>query len=247
LHHVVYDLVQQIFNARLSRGYSAELAVDLFESARIVERICEGSRANLEHLAKSKVRLGYAGHIIMISEELIKFVDENCPIELFTPTITAQLESPQWTEFVETTLQETRNRNSIVLGGVQPPPKSILLRGGLYGSGGSDFGGSIFSSIDLNSTIATSSENASEDDNSAEIGDIDDLPDRINSDFSRSSDEDDEEDDDDEDEDEEMEDLGFTGGADEDEEFDHTGEDTGGADWSVAGDEPEVGFSSYVV
>lgn len=42
LHNVVYDVVQQVFNGPMDRGFNRTLAVDLFQTGRITERIVEG-------------------------------------------------------------------------------------------------------------------------------------------------------------------------------------------------------------
>ena len=100
LHNVVYDIVQQVFNGTLERGYNREVAFDLFRDIEIPEgegegekggsttggrlglvstadvtgRILEGQRVSDESQRINKgMRLGYMGHLTLIAEEVCKF------------------------------------------------------------------------------------------------------------------------------------------------------------------------------
>ena len=46
MHHVVYDLLQQILNGRLGPGINRDLVVDLIKEARLIERILDAQRLN---------------------------------------------------------------------------------------------------------------------------------------------------------------------------------------------------------
>lgn len=46
LHHVVYDLLQQVLNGRLGPGLNRELAIELIREAKLIERILDAQRLN---------------------------------------------------------------------------------------------------------------------------------------------------------------------------------------------------------
>lgn len=70
--------------------------------------------------AKEKgVRLGYMGHLTLISEEVLKLA-ERIPLDLLDPAVVQKLSSPAWNEYVDTTLTATRTRDNAILGGVRP-------------------------------------------------------------------------------------------------------------------------------
>lgn len=46
MHHVVYDLLQQILNGRLGPGLNRELVIELLREARLIERILDAQRLN---------------------------------------------------------------------------------------------------------------------------------------------------------------------------------------------------------
>jgi SIT4-associating protein SAP185/190 len=46
LHHVVYDLFQQILNGRLGPGLNRELVIELIREARLIERVLDAQRLN---------------------------------------------------------------------------------------------------------------------------------------------------------------------------------------------------------
>lgn len=119
LHNVVYDVVQQVFNGSMDRGYNSHLAIDLFQTGRISERVVEGQKRSDEAQAKNNMRLGYMGHLTLIAEEVVKFSDRQPP-ELLSQSVLDKVTSKQWTDYVENTLSETRERDNAILGGVRP-------------------------------------------------------------------------------------------------------------------------------
>lgn len=119
LHNVVYDVVQQVFNGPMDRGYNRVLAIDVFAQGNLCERIVAGQKASDEHTTGDGVRLGYMGHLTLIAEEVVKFV-ERYPPQSISPLITEKVTAPEWIEYVETTLAATRARDSAVLGGERP-------------------------------------------------------------------------------------------------------------------------------
>ncbi|KAF1952559.1 extragenic suppressor of kinetochore protein 1 [Byssothecium circinans] len=119
LHNVVYDVVQQVFNGQMERGYNRSLAIDLFETGRITERIIEGQQASDKAQAETHMRLGYMGHLTLIAEEVLKFTERH-PAELLSRTVLEKVMDAAWIDYVEQTLAETRERDNAILGGVRP-------------------------------------------------------------------------------------------------------------------------------
>ena len=118
LHNVVYDVVQQVFNGSMDRGFNRNLAIDLFETGRITERVIEGQQRSDEMQAQRRMRLGYMGHLTLIAEEIVKFTERQ-PAELLAPVVVAQVTGPGWIYYVENTLEETRQKDNNVLGGIR--------------------------------------------------------------------------------------------------------------------------------
>jgi SIT4-associating protein SAP185/190 len=116
---VVYDVVQQVFNGQMNRGFNRSLAIDLFEVGRITERIVEGQQASDKAQAETRMRLGYMGHLTLIAEEVVKF-SERHPPELLSQSVLDKVMNQQWSDYVEHTLAETRERDNAILGGVRP-------------------------------------------------------------------------------------------------------------------------------
>ncbi|KAH9431551.1 hypothetical protein MCOR02_008841 [Pyricularia oryzae] len=119
LHNVVYDVVQQVFNGPMNRGFNPTLAISLFESADITAQIINGQLTSEQSEAKTKTRMGYMGHLTLIAEEVVKF-NERHPPELLSETVLEKVMSPEWSNYVEGPLAETRERDNAILGGVRP-------------------------------------------------------------------------------------------------------------------------------
>jgi SIT4-associating protein SAP185/190 len=170
LHNVVYDVVQQVFNGPMDRGFNRSLAVDLFDTGNITMRIVDGQKKSDEAQEKSKMRLGYMGHLTLIAEEVVKFTERHPP-ELLSESVLEKVMNGEWITYVEVTLAETRERDNAILGGVRPDmsvgprqavmnavnaannfggASSALAEAGLNGSAGLD-------SIDLANGNGTSS------------------------------------------------------------------------------------------
>ncbi|TXT15631.1 hypothetical protein VHUM_00134 [Vanrija humicola] len=122
LHHLLYDLLQQILNGNLGHGYNRELVIELFSNAKLVERILDAQRRNDLQVKSEprKPRLPYMGHISLISEELVKFF-ARCPSDLYE-LIRPTFSQDDWTAYVEGSLSETRARDSQPLAGGKPMP-----------------------------------------------------------------------------------------------------------------------------
>ncbi|EEP80232.1 predicted protein [Uncinocarpus reesii 1704] len=119
LHNVVYDVIQQALNGSMEQGFNQVLVVDLFENAHIPAQIVKGQRENDEAEAANKTRLGYMGHLTLVSEEVVKFTERLGP-ESLPKAIMKTVLHPDWVNFVEDTLAETRERDNAILGGVKP-------------------------------------------------------------------------------------------------------------------------------
>ncbi|RKF54539.1 SIT4-associating protein SAP185 [Erysiphe neolycopersici] len=120
LHNVVYDVVQQVFNGSMERGFNRSLAFDLFEAGKITMRIVNGQR---ESDKMNKMRLGYMGHLTLIAEEVVKFTERH-PAEFFSETVLTKIMNSDWISYVEVTLAETRERDNAILGGFRPSKPS---------------------------------------------------------------------------------------------------------------------------
>jgi SIT4-associating protein SAP185/190 len=115
----VYDVIQQVFNGPMERGYNRNVAIDLFETGNITEQIVDGQKRSDEAQQKKNMRLGYMGHLTLVAEEVVKF-SERHPAELLSQTVMEKVLDRQWIDYVEQTLSQTRERDNAVLGGIRP-------------------------------------------------------------------------------------------------------------------------------
>ncbi|KAF3912075.1 hypothetical protein ABW21_db0202871 [Orbilia brochopaga] len=134
LHNVVYDVVQQVFNGPMDRGFNKHLAIDLFIRGRITNRIVEGQKQSDKAQEESNMRLGYMGHLTLIAEEVVKF-SERQPPALISQAVHEKMLDPDWVFYQEHTLTETRERDNAILGGVRPD-----IMAGRPGMGGGSIG-----------------------------------------------------------------------------------------------------------
>lgn len=134
LHNVVYDVVQQVFNGPMDRGYNRSLAIDLFVTGRITERIIEGQRASDKAQRETKMRMGYMGHLTLIAEEVVKFTEKYFnPPDILSQVVLEKVMHPDWVDYVENVLSETRERDNAILGGFRPD-QSLGPRSAAFGS-----------------------------------------------------------------------------------------------------------------
>lgn len=146
LHNVVYDIVQQVFNGPMDRGFNPTLAISLFEAADITAQIINGQRASEESQRQNKTRMGYMGHLTLIAEEVVKFTERHPP-ELLSETVLQRVMDQEWINYVEGALAETRERDNAILGGVRPEVAlSNRQAGGLAAVGLSSLGAAFGSS-----------------------------------------------------------------------------------------------------
>lgn len=182
----------------MDKGYNRSLAIDLFQGGRITERIVEGQRRSDEAQAKNNMRLGYMGHLTLIAEEVVKFSDRH-PNETLSQAVLDKVTSKQWSDYVENTLSETRERDNAILGGIPPnisvgPRQAVLnavnaagfaggasnalANAGLNGSAGLDSmdlasnGGSTSSAFGLSSGSLLSGFGSSSDEEDEEMEEV---------------------------------------------------------------------------
>ncbi|ROW17141.1 hypothetical protein VPNG_01354 [Cytospora leucostoma] len=146
LHNVVYDIVQQVFNGPMDRGFNPTLAISLFESADVTRQIINGQHASEQSQQQNKTRMGYMGHLTLIAEEVVKFTERHPP-ELLSETVLQKVMDQEWISYVEGALAETRERDNAILGGVRPEvAMSNRQAGGLAAVGLSSLGAAFGSS-----------------------------------------------------------------------------------------------------
>lgn len=135
LHNVVFDIVQQVLNGPMAEGYNRYLAIDLFQTGKLTYLICDGQKKCAEYQQSHKCRLGYMGHLTLISEEVVKFTAVYPP-ETISPVVAEVVQDPEWIAYISETLTRTREQYNSILGG-QPPedsqnelynPNTIILR-----------------------------------------------------------------------------------------------------------------------
>ncbi|KAF5094756.1 hypothetical protein D0Z03_002002 [Geotrichum reessii] len=117
LHNVVFDIVQQIFNGPMAQGYNRYLAIDLFKTGRLTYLICKGQTDCAEYQKTHKCRLGYMGHLTLISEEVVKFTS-TYPPETVSLVVEKAVQDSDWVFYVTDTLTKSREQYGSVLGGM---------------------------------------------------------------------------------------------------------------------------------
>ncbi|KAI4698808.1 hypothetical protein J4E81_005419 [Alternaria sp. BMP 2799] len=142
LHNVVYDVVQQVFNGQMDRGYNRQLAIDLFDNGGITERIIKGQQESDKSHQETSMRLGYMGHLTLIAEEVLKFTERHTD-EVLSQMVLEKVHAQEWVYYVEHILAETRERDNAILGGVRPDmsvgPRQAVLNA--VNAANNNFGG----------------------------------------------------------------------------------------------------------
>jgi len=152
LHNVVYDIVQQVFNGPMDRGYNPTLAISLFEAADITNQIINGQVTSERSQTENKTRMGYMGHLTLIAEEVVKFTERHPP-ELLSEVVLDKVMAQDWVNYVEGALAETRERDNAILGGVRPEVAMSrantqnLMGGGFSGLSSIGLGGGASSAL----------------------------------------------------------------------------------------------------
>ncbi|KAI8086716.1 SIT4 phosphatase-associated protein-domain-containing protein [Halteromyces radiatus] len=119
LHYVAYDMLHQVFNGRMDRGYNRLLALSILKDGQLTTRMVQAQKENDEEWAKPKgMRLGYMGHLTFIADEVIKLF-EGYP-EAIVQDIKDDVDLDSWYQYCETELRETKERDCLPLGGDRP-------------------------------------------------------------------------------------------------------------------------------
>lgn len=201
MHNVVYDVVQQVFNGPMDRGYNRTLAIDLFETGNITMRIVDGQKRSDEEQENNRMRLGYMGHLTLIAEEVVKFTERHPP-GLLSEWVLEKVMNGEWITYVEVTLTETRERDNAILGGVRPDmsigPRQAVMNAVNAATGFGGAGSTALAEAGLNGSTSLEGMDLVNGTNTASGFT---LTGGLLSGFGSSSDEDDEEMDDDNDED----------------------------------------------
>ncbi|KAF8516965.1 SIT4 phosphatase-associated protein-domain-containing protein [Hysterangium stoloniferum] len=130
LHGTVYDLVHQILTGRVEGSLNRELIITLFRDGRLLHRIVDGHEENDARSREHKgVRLGYMGHLTLISEDVISALG-HYPEEL-SSLLRQYAPQPAWDHYVNGEYRETKRRDSSLLGGGKPviAPGSSFQKG----------------------------------------------------------------------------------------------------------------------
>ncbi|KAL1794546.1 hypothetical protein ACET3X_007967 [Alternaria dauci] len=181
LHNVVYDVVQQVFNGQMDRGYNRQLAIDLFDNGGITERIIKGQQESDKSHKETSMRLGYMGHLTLIAEEVLKFTERHTD-EVLSQMVLEKVHAQEWVYYVEHILAETRERDNAILGGVRPDmsvgPRQAVLNAvnAANNNFGGDSGGLSNASLANNGNIGLDSmELTNAGDTEGEDEDMDDV------------------------------------------------------------------------
>lgn len=117
LHNVVFDIVQQVLNGSMDIGFNKFLAIDLFHRGDITNKIIEGQRLCTEYEEEHNgLRLGYMGHLTLIAEEVVKFI-QLYPVRSLSNLIDEKIEDDIWGNYVSHVLYDTREKYNAILGG----------------------------------------------------------------------------------------------------------------------------------
>ena len=147
LHNVIFDVVQQIFNGPLKAGYNLFLIKDLLTRGEVTKMIIDGNNENTKQEQEKNLRMGYMGHLILVSEEIIKLgmYIEDMQISFVEPDITDALTEDNWRVFVDDVVVVARDEFDKMLG--EPVHESVVdyntvVKGGIDEISGLDFGSS---------------------------------------------------------------------------------------------------------
>jgi len=115
LHSLVHDMIVKIFSAEFEQ--EKDLILTILKDARLTEQIVENAKQNeVEIVEKRAIRRGYMGHLILISNHLVKFSElPDLPAE-----ISKYFEAESWKEYVNTILEDTNQNDNKPLGGHRP-------------------------------------------------------------------------------------------------------------------------------
>ncbi|KAI8343547.1 SIT4 phosphatase-associated protein-domain-containing protein [Chlamydoabsidia padenii] len=119
LHYVIYDMLHQVFNGRMDKGYNRLLALSILKDGQLTTKMVKAQKENDDEWAKPKgMRLGYMGHLTFIADEVIKLF-EGYP-EAIVQAIKDDVDLDLWYQYCEHELRETKERDCLPLGGDRP-------------------------------------------------------------------------------------------------------------------------------
>ncbi|GJJ12305.1 hypothetical protein Clacol_006546 [Clathrus columnatus] len=132
LHGTVYDFIHQILTGRVDDGFNRDLIIFLFRDAKLFDRIIAGHEENDTRCRQDKgVRLGYMGHLTLISEDVISAL-EHYPEDL-SSTLHQYAPQPAWTRYVNGAYRETKSKDTSLLGGGKPAlPSGVNMQKGRW-------------------------------------------------------------------------------------------------------------------
>ena len=117
LHNVVFDIVQQVLNGSMDIGFNKFLAIDLFDRGNITQKIIEGQHLCSQYENDNNgLRLGYMGHLTLIAEEVVKFI-QSYPTNTLSELIDEKISGEDWEDYVSNVLYDTREKYNAILGG----------------------------------------------------------------------------------------------------------------------------------
>ncbi|CUM66545.1 uncharacterized protein PRCAT00004214001 [Priceomyces carsonii] len=117
LHNVVFDIVQQVLNGSIDIGFNKFLAIDIFHLGDITNKIIAGQEmCNEYEKAHNGLRLGYMGHLTLIAEEVVKFI-QIYPTNTLSELIDQKVQEESWQDYVNHILYDTREKYNAILGG----------------------------------------------------------------------------------------------------------------------------------
>ena len=127
LHNVVYDLILQILNGSIERGLNINLCLNLFREGKLLERIIktQNSIRENERTIKNYNKPAYSGHLMLISEECVKFFENYSNVR---DIIKNENESvyEDWENFVNGPLKQCQDIEKVSLGGYRPSSNNQL-------------------------------------------------------------------------------------------------------------------------
>lgn len=117
LHNVVFDIVQQVLNGSMDIGFNKFMAIDLFHLGDITNKIIEGQKLCTDYeKSHNGLRLGFMGHLTLIAEEVVKFI-QLYPANSLSELIDVKVNDNVWEEYVSQVLYDTREKYNAILGG----------------------------------------------------------------------------------------------------------------------------------
>lgn len=117
LHNVVFDIVQQVLNGSMDIGFNKFLSIDLFDRGDITNKIIKGQKlCDVFEKENHGLRLGYMGHLTLIAEEVVKFI-QSYPTNTLSEIIDQKINEEAWEEYVSNILYDTREKYNAILGG----------------------------------------------------------------------------------------------------------------------------------